>query len=61
MTKPKIIADETSDMKIRVSAETRQQLEAIARRDAVSISLVARQVLLAGLKSPTFQKESSNL
>lgn len=60
MNTHKPIGDQTSDLKIRVSIETRRQLEAVARRDGISFSHAARQAIAAGLQSPIFQKESGN-
>jgi hypothetical protein len=48
---PKTVADETADIKVRIPMDLRRALETAARRDGVSMSLVARRALRAGLEA----------
>lgn len=50
----KFVGSSTSDLKVRVSDATREQLETIAQHNGASLSQIVRQAITAGLESPKF-------
>ena len=47
----------SQDLRIRVTVNTRRELERLARRDDVSVATVVRRLIRAGLQSEAASKE----